>query len=224
MTATAEDITHDLIAWAGAILPKTAIAAKPLNAHQRDNGVDIRLIALSPRPAQRTSHPPIVIDLDYLITVQMDDAFAEQHMLAELLLAAADRSDFEIVSARSAAETCTALGIPIAAGFTLRTSLTRARDAKIAPLVRFPLKVDTAELGIVEGTVIGPGAIPIAGAVVTIPGVGRQARTDAHGRFRIAGAPKNEKGIPINVKARGVELDTAAIPGQNVVLRLPLEV
>lgn len=224
MAATADEVTRDLIAWAETILPKTGITAKPASAREREKGVEIRLIGLGPRPAPRSSHRTTVIDLDYLITVQMDDAFAEQSALAELLFAAADRSDFEILGGRTAAEICADLEIPIAAGFVLRATLTRVREAKPVPLVRHPLKVDTAELGVIEGTVLGPESTPIAGAVVTVPGVGLQARSDAHGHFRIAGAPRIPKGVKLNVKARGVELDATGMPGQPVILRLPLEV
>jgi hypothetical protein len=224
VVGTADDIARDLVAWARAVLPEAVINSKPLSLRERDAGVDIRLVGLAPRPAPRTTNPPITIDLDFVVTVQLADAFAEQRALGELLLAASDRSEFEIVAGRSAAEICVALGIPVAAGFVLRTPLTRTREAKTAPLVRFPLKVDTAELSVVEGIVTGPGAIPIFGAVVTVTDIGRQGRTDAHGRFRIAGAPRDENGIKLNVKARGVELDATAMPGQSVVLRLPLEV
>ena len=224
MTGTADDITRDLVAWAGTVLPNTKITSMPLGAREREKGVDIRMIGLAPRPAPRTPNPTSVINLDYLITAQMDDPLVEQNALAELLLAAAGRSDFEIVAGRPAAETCVALGIPAAAGFVLRTSLTRTREPEAKPLVRFPLKVGTAELGAVEGTVVGPGATPIAGAVVAVPGLRLEARTDAHGRFRIAPVPRDQTQVKLTVKARGVAIDAAAIPGENVVLRLPFEV
>jgi hypothetical protein len=200
------------------------IASKPLGARERGKGVDVRLLALAPRPALRAANPPNVLDLDYLVTVSLDDAAAEQYALAELTLAAADRSDFEIVSTRSAADTCAALGIPVAAGFILRTPLMRERAVKTAPLVRFPLKVESGDVGVVEGSVLGPNDVPIAGAVVTIPGLGRNARTDAYGRFRFAAALRDPAGIKLNVKARGVEIDASAKPGESVVVRLPLEV
>lgn len=222
MVGTADDVARNLLAWANTVLPKMPAAAKPLGTHERAAGIDIRLIGLQPRPAPRTANPPNIVDLDFLVTVQMSDAFDEEHALAELLLAAADHSDFEIVAGRPAAEICAALGIPVAAGFVVRTPLSRTREIKPAPLVRFPLQVENVPLGVVEGLVTGPGDVPIAGAVVT--GAGRETRTDRNGRFRIAGVPREKAGVKLNVKARGVELDAAAVPGQNVVLQLPLEV
>lgn len=224
MSDGADQITREIVAWAHALLPGLAVASQPVHAAARGVGIDIRLIGLSPRQPPRTANPPLTIDLDYLVTVQIDDAYAEQKALGELLFAAADRSDFEIVTTRTAAAICAELGIPVAAGLVIRTAMLRERVPKKVPLVREPLRVEDAAIGIVEGEVLGPGDIPIANAVVSLPGIGREVRTDAKGRFRIAGAPQEHGGIKLNVKARGVELNGAAMPGKRVVLRLPLEV
>ena len=224
MSDGADQITREIVAWAHALLPQLAVATQPLNAGAPQSGVDIRLIGLAPRQSPRTANPPITVDLDYLVTVRTDDAYAEQNALGELLFAAADRSDFEIVTARAASAICAELGIPVAAGFVIRTAMSRMRAARKVPLVREPLVVESAEIGVVEGTVLGPGDIPIADAVVSLPGIGHEARTDARGRFRIVGAPQEHGGIKLNVKARGAELNGAATPGKRVVLRLPLEV
>ncbi|HWA89866.1 MAG TPA: carboxypeptidase-like regulatory domain-containing protein [Rhizomicrobium sp.] len=221
---TADDVARDLLAWAGTVLPKIPASARPLGARERGAGIDVRLMGLAPRPSPRATNPPSTIDLDFLVTVQMSDAFDEERALAELLLAVAERSDFEILPGRPAAEICAALGIPVAAGFVLRAPLTRAREIKPAPLVRFPLQVDAAGLGAVEGIVTGPGDVPIAGAVVTLAGGGRETRSDRNGRFRLAGLPRETSGVKLHVRARGVEIDASAMPGTNVVLKLPLEV
>jgi hypothetical protein len=224
LSDSAEAITREILDWAGAVLPGSIVVTRPLGARERGVGVDVRLLALTPRPAPRIANPPNVLDLDYLVTVSLGDANAEQNALAELVLAAVDRSDFEIVGTRSAADTCAALGIPVAAGFLLRTPLMRGRAAKTAPLVRFPLKVTSGDICVVEGSVLGPNDVPVAGAVVTMPGLGREARTDTHGRFRFPAALRDPNGIKLNVRARGVELDASAMPGENVVVHLPLEV
>lgn len=224
MVGKADDIARDLLAWVASVTPKIPAAAKPLGTRERAAGIDIRLIGLAPKPAPRAPNPPDAVDLDFLVTVQMADAFDEQNALAELLLSAVQRSDVEIVAGRSGAELCAALGIPVAAGFVLRTPLVRARDVKPAPLVKFPLQVEPVRLSVVQGIVTGPGDVPIAGAVVSVADGMREARTGHDGRFRIAGLPQQKAQIKLNVRARGVELDAAAVPGQDVVLKLPLEV
>jgi carboxypeptidase family protein len=224
VAGTADDIGRDLVAWAGSVLPKTQAAAKPLGARERVPGVDIRLLGLAPKAQPRTHNPPDIVDLDFLVTVQLADAYEEERALAELLLAAAERSDFEIVAGRTAAELCATLGIPVAAGFVVRTPLARERERRRAPLVRFPLIVEAADLTVLEGIVTGPGDVPIAGAHVTVKGLDKDARTDRDGRFVIRGVPREKDGLALNVKARGVELDAPAVPGQTVVLHLPLEV
>ncbi len=224
MSGGADEITRDIVTWARAVVPELDVAARPLRDEARGAGVDIRLVGLSPRQTPRTSNPPAAIDLDYLITVQMDDAFAEQKALGELLFASAERSDFDVVPTRSAAAICADLGIPVAAGFVVRIVLVRERERGAAPLVREPMRVDTAAIGVVEGQVLGPGDVPVANAVVSLPGSGREVRTNARGQFRITGAPHNDRGTALNVRARGVETTVEATPGQHVVLRLPLEV
>jgi hypothetical protein len=224
VVGTADDIGRDLVAWAKTVLPDAPSAAQPLGTRARSPGVDVRLLGLAPKAQPRSANPPAAVDLDFLVTLQLADAFEEERALAELLLAAMERSDFEIVGGRSAAETCAALGIPVAAGFVVRTPLIRERERRRAPLVRFPLIVEAMDLAVIEGIVTGPGDVPIAGAHVTVHGLDKDARTGPDGRFVIRGVPHEKDGLKLNVKARGVELDAAAIPGQNVVLHLPLEV
>lgn len=213
-----------IVTWAKAVAPELEVVAHSLRDDARSTGVDIRLVAVSPRQTPRTANPPVTIDLDYLVTVQMKDAFAEQNALGELLFATAERSDFEVLTARPAAAICADLGIPVAAGFVIRVALIRERERKKVPLVREPMRVNTSPIGTIAGQVLGPGDIPIANAIVSLPGIGHEARTDAKGQFAITGAPQDAGGVALTVRARGVEMNGEATPGQRVVLRLPLEV
>lgn len=224
MPDAADKVTREIVDWAKSVLPKIDVSTQPLEADAEARGVDVRLIALTPRQGARTNNPPLVINLDYLITVRLEDAYSEQNALTELLFAAIERHDFEIIAERPAVELCAELGAPVAAGFVIRKPLLREREARKVPRVREPLRVNYADLGVVEGAVFGPGDVPIANAIVSIPGFDGQTRTDAHGRFRIAGVPQLSGGIKFNVKARAVELDSKALPGQLVIVHLPLEV
>lgn len=224
MSGGVDQITREVVTWAKAVVPGLEVAAHPLRDDARTEGVDIRLVAVSPRQTPRTANPPVTIDLDYLVTVRMDDAFAEQNALGELLFATADRSDFDVLTSQPAAAICADLGVPVAAGFVIRVALIRERERKKVPLVREPMRVDTTPIGIIEGQVLGPGDVPVANAIVSLPGIGHEARTDAKGRFAITGAPQETGGVALTVRARGVEMNGEATPGQPVVLHLPLEV
>jgi hypothetical protein len=145
----------------------------------------------------------------------------------ELLFAAMEHDDAEVVLDRDVLKLCADLDLPPGPGFVLRAMVSTARRqvADRAGLVRFPLNIVSGELGVLQGSVLGPGDTPVAGAVVRVEGVDRTAQTDAFGRFRLHG-PVAAKGRPVrlNVRARGVEIDTEVETGSPVILRLPLEI
>lgn len=221
---TADEVTRELIAWIGETLPDVPVSARSPSSPVHEDGVDVRLMAIAPRPSPRVHAPPAIVDLDYLITIRMSDPFAEQKALGELLLSAMSRTGCEIVRGRSAAQACSSVGIPIANGFVLRAPLIREREAKRAPLVRFPLKVHSSEMGSIEGRVLGPGDTPIMGAMVSADSLGRQTYTDAEGRFRLAGAPRDATGVVLSARARGATTQATVKAGESAVLRLSLEV
>ncbi|HUO90322.1 MAG TPA: carboxypeptidase-like regulatory domain-containing protein [Rhizomicrobium sp.] len=223
MADTAESTTTDLVDWIRSILPDVPTVARPLGARERASGVDVRLMRAAPRAAARTAEPPSILDLDYLVTVQMPDAAAEQNALVELLFAAAARHDSEVVTDQSVAELCATLGIPVATGFVLRTPLVRIPARRPARRVRVPLVVHSADMGVIEGRVLGPNDVPIAGAVIVAAGLGNTARSGHDGRFRLVGMPATRAGVPLTARARGAEAEGVGVVGQPVIFRLALE-
>jgi hypothetical protein len=223
MTGAVDDTTAGLVAWIGGVLPGTAVCVQSLGDKQRGAGVDLRLLRALPRPGPRAADPPLVADLDYLATVQLADAGAEQRAVVELLFAAMDRQDVEVLAGEDVLGICASLGIAPAAGFVLRTPLVRERAAKQRPLVRRPMVVHTSDLGVISGQVLGPADTPVAGATVSALGLDRLVRTDRHGQFRIGAAP-GAAAVRLVARARGVEIEATAMAGEPVTLRLPLEV
>jgi hypothetical protein len=220
VTKTADEITAELVAWIGAATPGVAVTVSPLGGRTRQQGLDLRLLRLTPKPPPRTPDPPWVVDLDYLATVQLEDAAAEQKAAGEVMLAAMARGDVEIVEA-DVLQLCAALGLPPAPGLVLRTPLVRERDVQPKPWVR-QLVLQTSDLGVVAGQVLGPQDIPVTGAVVSVVGLDRAARTDRQGKFKIAAAPAGRP-LRLVARAKGVEIEGLATAGQAVTLRLPLE-
>ncbi len=220
-----EETTRELIGWAQDVLPGRTVASRSLGDRENQDGVDIRLVGLAPRPAPRAASPspPLILTADYLLTVRAADAFAEQTGIMELMLAAMEYEHAEVATDRDVPRLCIDLGLPPALGLILRATVSRRRPAVRAPLVRFPLKVASGELGVLQGSVLGPGDTPVAGAVVRAEGVDRTAQTDAFGRFRLHG-PVGDAVVRLNVRARGVEIDDEVEPGHPVILRLPLEI
>jgi hypothetical protein len=221
-----EETTRELIGWAQEVLPGRAVVARSLGDRDCGEGVDLRLVGLAPHAAPRAATPPLILTADYLLTVRAADPIAEQTGAVELMFAAMEQEDAEVVLDRDALRLCVDLGLPPGPGFVLRTmvSIARRRQAKRAALVRFPLNVVSGELGLLQGSVLGPGDMPVAGAVVRVEGLDRAAETDAFGRFRLKGPVDGGKPLRLNVRARGVEIDSEIETGRPVILRLPLEI
>ena len=217
-----EETTRELVGWAQDVLPGRAVVVRSLGDREVHEGADIRLVALVPKPAPRTASPTFTLTADYLLTVRAADALAEQAGAMALMLAAMDYEHAEVVTDRDAPRLCIELGLAPALGFVLRALVSRQRPVSHAPLVRFPLTIAAGELSLLEGSVLGPGDTPVAGAVVRAEGVDRTARTDALGHFSLHGPVGAE--VRLNVRAHGVEVDGKAEAGRPVILRLPLEI
>jgi hypothetical protein len=220
-----EDTTGELVGWAQGVLPDLTVAARALGDRQTEEGVDIRLVGVAPRPAPRTPSSPLVLSLDYLLTVRAADPIAEQAGILELMLAAMEHEDAEVVTDANPLRLCIDLGLTPGPGFVMRAPLARRRQSvRQVPLVRFPLTIASGELGVLRGLVVGPNDTPVAGAVVSAEGVDRIVRTDALGRFRLQGPVGEGVTVRLNARARGVEIDGQAKAGKPVTLRLPLEI
>jgi hypothetical protein len=142
----------------------------------------------------------------------------------ELMLAAMEYEHAEVQADRDTLRLCIDLGLAPAPGLVLRAIVSRRRSGeRDVPLVRFPLTIEPGELGLLQGSVLGPGDTPVAGAVVRAEGVDRTAQTDAFGRFRLYG-PVGGAVVRLNVRARGVEINGQIEAGRPVILRLPLEI
>lgn len=222
MSRHADEVTQGLVDWVRRHIPNTRVDAQPIGRDTGEDGIDIRLIALTPRfePRQRDCIEHIVA-LDYLLTVRFADPLAEHRNLAELAFAAMETAGYEIVADRSPAEACAAIGLSPSAGIMLRAQARLSQELPRAPLVREPAIARLVPLGHVEGVVVGPGNVPIAGAFVTLEGDARAAVTGPDGRFRFA-TPAGTL-VHLTARARSTEAAVSAEPGDPAVIQLPLE-
>lgn len=220
-----EDTTRELVDWARGVLPDRTVVARTLGDRATEEGVDIRLVGLAPRPSPRIPTSPLVLSLDYLLTVRATDPATEEAGILELMLAAMEHDEAEVVADANPLRLCIDLGLTPGPGFVMRAPLSRRRQpVRPTPLVRFPLTVASGELGVLRGLVVGPNDTPVAGAVVRAEGLDRIVRTDAFGRFRLQGPIGEGVTVRLNARARGVEIDGQAKAGKPVTLRLPLEI
>ena len=125
MAWSADEITNEILEWAVSVLPETPANAPALNSNLRKSGIDLRLVRVTPRPPPKGATAPFVLDLEYLLTLQMHDAASEQHALSELMFAALANRGFEVEGGREVERVCQMLGMPVAPGFILRAPLAR---------------------------------------------------------------------------------------------------
>jgi len=217
----ADSITGGLIDWLVGVSPDVRVVSKPLRDPQREDGVDLRLFRVVQIAPPRTPSPPRLLGLDFLLTVSLPDAAAEQKTVGELLFATLEREDCEVLADQPVLELCRTLGLAPAPGFVLRARLERARAAPRPPLVR-SVVLNSGEMGRLEGSVVGPDDIPLAGVLVTAPGLNRDTRSDARGRFALAG-PAGPEPVTLEARRRGARAEARAVPGEPVIIRFPLE-
>jgi hypothetical protein len=218
----ADDVTRELVDWVKGRCPGVPATALGLADAAPQDGIGVRLIHVSPRMEPRARDRLIrTLALDYLISVRAGDPLAEHRLVANLAFAIMDVSDYELVTGQSAAQAYAAAGLPPAAGLVVRGHASRVDDIAQAPLVREPAITRVAPLGFVDGIVLGPGDVPVPGAVVILGDGDRSAVTGPDGRFRFASAA--DAPVRVAARAHGRTNATAATAGEPAVIKLPLE-
>src|SRR5205823_11383153 len=93
--------------------------------------------------------------------------------------------------------------------FVLRAPMRKEREQPRAKPVRVPLTVNRAAIGNLQGVIVGPGEVPIAGAHVEYLPLDLHTRTDYKGCFQLKGVPKGSKKV-LQIKAKGREMSYTA--------------
>jgi Pvc16 N-terminal domain len=198
-----------LAEWAGAVAGtgvQVALSA-PVN-QPSGTGVSLflmDLVSLPPMRGQRRA--PLQLALRYLVTAWGADPHAEHRLLGELVAAAMQEEDFEVLLAPTPPETWLALGASPRPAFVLQVPVRQARPEPAVPRVRGPLVVRGVGLAPLAGVVLGPGDIPVAAARVEVPSAGAVAETDPDGRFRFPMLPVEPRQKLVRVRARGRQID-----------------
>lgn len=192
--------------------------------------VGLTLLEILPTPSPRIQgKPPLRLKLRYVLTVQAPDPQVAHRLLIALAFSAMDETDWDVELGSLPAGVWDALGVPLQPSILLNVPLLQERPERQAQLVRVPLVLKSGPVRAITGTVLGPGEIPIMGARVDLPSLGRTARTDHLGRFQLTGIPPEAAASSLRVRAKGVEtsvdLKTRAPSGDpSLVIRVnPLE-
>ena len=106
-----------------------------------------------------------------------------------------------------------ACGVTPQPAFILQVPLRHEWKQVAAPLVTAPLELSAVPQRSLTGVVLGPGRIPISGALVELPTLGLSTYTETRGRFYFAALPSGRhypKQIMVTAKGRqrSVPLDS----------------
>jgi hypothetical protein len=223
-----DEVDQRLKTWVGRVLGDAPVSLDVPDRESVDRGVGLYLLELGPAPPPRTGRrPPLRVSLCYLVTTGGDSPERAHHLLGELVFAAMEEPEFEVDLAPVPVALWTALGVAPRPSFRLRVPLERERPVPAVPRVKMPLVVRAMPSMALVGRVVGPGDIPIPGALVELPSMGLSARTDAKGLFRFASVPADTPLGRLEVRAKGEVLAVRAeeLPTEEgaLVVRLPLK-
>jgi hypothetical protein len=222
------EVDQRLKAWVGHVTGDTPVSLAVPDRGSLEQGVSLYLLELGAAPAARTGRRvPLQFSVCYLITVGAETPERAHELLGELVFAALEAPDFEVELAPVPLELWATLGVAPRPAFRLRLPVRRERAEPQVPRVRFPLVVQTSPSEALRGCVVGPGDVPIPGAVVELPTLKLSTRTDARGWFRFPFVPSLESVGGLEVRAKGEVLHVgqeALAPTEGpLVIRLPLK-
>ncbi len=223
-----DEVDQRLKAWVSEVVGDMPVSFAAPDRSLGEHGVSLYLLDLgSAPPARSVRRVPLQFSVCYLITVSAETPERAHHLLGELVFAALEAPDFEVDLSTIPLELWTALGVPPQPALRLRVPVRRARAEPNVRRVRFPLVTRTVPNEVLLGRVVGPGDVPIPGALVELPMLKLSTRTDARGSFRFPLVPSVESIGRLEVRAKGEVLQVGAEAlvseeGQ-LVIRMPLK-
>lgn len=207
-----DQIDARLITWVETTLGGITTTLTVPTAGDNARGVNLYLLELVNDPLRHhTQRPPIQPVLRYLVTTSDPDPKSAHRLLGALLFAALDHEEFEVELAPAPASLWQAFNLAPRPSFLLRVPLPRERVPVEIPLVRQPAATEEVTTTIFYGLLLGPEAIPLAGARIELPALTRSTTTDAQGRFQFVGLPVAPHPKRFHILARGRTLDLSII-------------
>ena len=183
-------------------------AAKPTASR----GARVILLSLGPVPPNQTRRATTFqFQVRYLISTWAETVATAHQMLADLVFAAMADASFEVELTPPSAETWKALGLNAQPAFLLQTTVWRSKVLPVAKRVLHPMVPNVVPSAAVRGRLVGPGDLPIAGAMIQLPSIAKSTETDAGGYFSFPMVPAQPKSLVFVVRAKG---ETQTLTGE----------
>jgi hypothetical protein len=195
-----------MIEWAHQALGEPIAALRPPAAGPTGRGVALHLLDVLPeRPSHERTQTRFDAWLRYLVTVWADSPEQAHDLLGRLMFAALATPELKLDGAEPPGPAFwQAFGVPPQPCLLVQRRVSQEVPVKPAKLVRKSV-FEAVPSVTLHGTVLGPEAIPIAGAWVSLPALDLLTNTDAHGRFRFPAVPALQGSRRLVVRAKGRE-------------------
>jgi hypothetical protein len=181
-------------------------------------------IAQAPRPRTTAGIPPLLLRARYLVTVAAPDEAAGRQALADLAFAATPSTEIALEQAAPGPEVWQSLGVRGRPGLFVSVLLQRERRRRPVPRVK-ELITQFSPARPLAGVVVGPGDVPIAGALVEVEGLEQSTYSNYRGEFAFRSVPGAEPLPTLVVRAKGTSVRVRVGNGPEsgpLVIRVPL--
>lgn len=186
--------------------------------------VVLTLLDIAPCPAARRGSTPAPLQLRarYLVSTVGFDASERAQCLADLAFQAGPQIRVELDPAPTPGF-WRALGTAARPALIAAVLVERKRPAHAVPRVREPLITRWAPTRPISGVIVGPGNIPIAGALVELEGSPQSTYSNARGEFGFRSVPGTDPPPTLLVRAKGTEL-RVPVAEDRLVIEVPIPV
>jgi hypothetical protein len=223
-----DEVDQRLKTWVGEVAGDAPVSFAAPDRNSVGQGVSLYLLELGSAPPTRSvRRVPLQFSVCYLITVGGETPERAHQLLSELIFSALETPDFDVDLNPLPLALWSALAIPPQPAFRVRLPVRRERPEPHVRRVHFPLITQTVPNEVLLGRVVGPGEVPIPGALVDLPSLKLSTRTDARGCFRFPLVPSRASIGRLEVRAKGevlhVGAETLTAEAGLLVIRMPLK-
>jgi hypothetical protein len=220
--AMIDTVDVKLTTWADKIVGKgfTSLAAPGVRPTPR--GVSLYLLDLIPTlPPRSAKTVRLEVSLRYLVSSWSEKPAEAHKLVGDLLFAALENSEFTVETTAVPMEVWRSLGTPPTPAFVLKVPLYKDLPQRQTKYVR-QFVLETVPSVSLSGLVTGPGDIPLSGALVQLPSLNLDARTDYRGRFQFRNVAAEPLDQILLVRAKGREqtFRTAENRGPDGIIRV----